>query len=205
MPRVSHKSSSQQSLIIFILIVLILIAISTNYGLFWFFNRSTNSRIEVDGNIKIAAEVLNGQTLYFTQNERLPGAVIPRTIHIQKDSEAKNFYLRMRTEVRIDGMTTSAVKLGIAEEDQPYWLKETATNGVWFYCYSDYNTWDALDPYRLPNVHLEFLISPDISIERLNRVMTVILYIEVVAVDENISHWQNLPANWPYVAPNEEA
>ncbi|PKK96107.1 MAG: hypothetical protein CVV59_00240 [Tenericutes bacterium HGW-Tenericutes-4] len=199
MQRVTHKGSNQQSLVIVILILLIIIAISVNIALAWFYNRATNSRIEVIGNVLIATQILNGEDVSFKKEELLPGAIITRSLRIQKDSLAPNFYLRIKSEIRIDGITTNSISMRIAEEDSSFWLKETATEGKWFYAYSDFDTLDSLSN-RSPIVHLEFVISENLSLDRLSRVITSIIYVEVVPLDGNTSHWQNLPSNWPYIA-----
>lgn len=199
MQRIPHKSSSsQQSLVILILIILIIIAISVNVTLAWFYSRATESRIEVTGDILVATQVLNGKTMNFDEDELEPGALIERTIRIQKDSLAPNFYLRLKTEIRIDGIGTKTIDFNIAEQDKTYWLEEEIRDVEWYYCATDYDSWDSFDEDRTPLVHLEFSIPEDMSQDRLNRVITVIVYFELVAIDGDISHWQNLPMGWPF-------
>jgi len=204
MPRVPQKGSSQQSLIILVLIILIIIAVSVNLILAWFYSRATNSRIEIIGNVNIAYQVLNGKSMKLESDELVPGNIIKRSIQIQKDSYASNFYLRVRAEVRIDGLTTSSIGIRIAEESAPFWQAENAMSGQWFYCYSDYLTWyDGMIEItndRSPFFSIEYVIPEGMSSERLTHVFTNILYIEVVSIYDNISHWQNLPVGWPYVA-----
>jgi flagellar basal body-associated protein FliL len=202
MQRGPYKGSSQQSLVIIILIVLIVIAIFVNIALGWFYNRATNSRIELVSEVLIAAQILNGQDIALQKEELFPGAIVERTLRIQKDSEAKNFYVRIKSEIRIDGITTDAIQMQIAEQDSTYWLKEEATGGKWFYAYSDFDTLDQLND-RAPIVHLQFVVEEDVASDRLSRVITNILTVEAVPIDGNISHWQNLPASWPYV-PQEQ-
>jgi hypothetical protein len=202
MQRIPKKSSSQQSLIIIILIILIIIAISINLTLAWFYGRATNSRIEVNSNFLIASEILNGKTLNIDEEERYPGAVIDRTLRIQKSSSDPSFYLRMRPEFRIDGLTTNLITFNIAEEDQDEWLLEDSINPTWYYCYTDFDTWfleTGGSSSMSALVHFQFTIDEDISPDRLNRVLTVILYLELVPLDANLNNWQGLPLNWPYV------
>ena len=199
MQRIPNKSSSQQSLVILILIVLIIVAISTNVTLAWFYSRATSSRVEIISELKIATQILNGQSLNFNEYELFPDSIIERTLRIQKDSEEPTFYLRIRPEIRIDGITTTAIAFNISEQDEPYWLPATYSNTTWYYCYTDFDSWDLLDEW-LPSLHMQFHISPNIVPERLERVLTVIVYVEAVAIDGNIDHWQDLPEGWPFVA-----
>lgn len=204
MQRIPKKNSSQQSLIILILIVLIIIAISINLTLAWFYSRATDSRIEVKSNFLIASEILNGKTLNIEEDERYAGAIIDRTLRIQKNSSDPSFYLRMRPEFRIDGLTTSLINFDISEEDEDKWIIEDAINPSWYYCYTDFDTW-FLETGGSSNmsalVHFEFTIDENMPQEKLNRVITVILYLELVPIDADINHWQGLPTNWPYLPP----
>ncbi|MDD4210888.1 MAG: hypothetical protein PHC46_00645 [Clostridia bacterium] len=204
MQRIPNKSSSQQSLVIFILIILIVVAISINAILAWFYSRATKSRIEFLGNILLATQVLNGQTLDFNEYERYPDSIIDRTLRIQKDSQAPNFYLRIRSEIRIDGITTNAITFNINEQDEQYWLPvEYSSNAIWYYCYTDYTSWDLLDEW-LPTIHFEFHISPTITQEKLDRIITVILYIDTISVDDYLTEWNYLPDQWPTIVEPPE-
>ena len=207
MQRVPHKGSSQQSLIILVLIILIIIAVSVNLILAWFYSRAINSRIEIIGNVNIAYQILNGKTMKLEADELVPGNIVKRSVQIQKDSYASNFYLRFRVEVRIDGVPTSSIGIRIAEESAPFWQAENVMSGQWFYCYSDYLTWydemRDITNNRSPFFSVEYVIPQSMSTERLSHVFTNIVHIEVVSIYDNISHWQNLPVGWPYVAQEE--
>ena len=152
-------------MVIIVLIVLIVIAISVNVALAWFFNRATNSRIEIIGDVQIATQILNGQTIALEKDELYPGAVIGRSLRIQKDSEAPNFYLRIKSEIRIDGMSTSSIKMQISEQDSAYWWKENAPDGRWYYAYSDFDTLNLIDE-RSPIAHLECVFSENVLVGR---------------------------------------
>ncbi|MGD9901279.1 MAG: hypothetical protein AB7S44_01940 [Spirochaetales bacterium] len=190
MQKISHGNSSQQSLIILLLTVIIVVALVLNIVLLIFYGTASQSQIYVVGDVNVTPNIINGQDLDFTSDDLMPGVVIERTLRIQSEATSPNFYLRVTTIFKIDGIATSDVHTTIDESRDLDWLPDSQEIVAYYY----YNK--VFLAAQITYLHLEFNISESLSQSSQGKNLSVLLYVETTSFEAGYANWENLPIGW---------